>query len=104
MNVLPLNPTTVDPSRTADEGEDEEERDDEMSEPTQTKRTEQRKKIQTDETAKELREPLPIADPSHASSSVPSDETQKQLERSLKQARTARKGVETSQDVSCLFQ
>ena len=37
-------------------------------------------------------------------SSVPCDKTQKQLERSLKQARTARKGVETLQDLSYLFQ
>ena len=36
----PLNPTTVDQSRTANEDEDEDERDDEMSEPTRTKRTE----------------------------------------------------------------
>ena len=63
-----------------------------------------RKEIQTDETAKELRAPLPIAGPSHASSSGPSDETQKQLERSLKQARTARNGVETLQDVLYEFQ
>ena len=35
-----LNPATADPSRTADEGEDEDERDDEMSEQTRTKRTE----------------------------------------------------------------
>ena len=34
----PLNRTTVDPSRTADEGEDEDEQDDEMSEPIQTKK------------------------------------------------------------------
>ena len=37
----PLNPTTVDPSRTADE----EERGDEMSEPTQITRTEKRKNV-----------------------------------------------------------
>ena len=54
-----LNPTTVDQSRTADEGEDEDERDDEMLEPTQLTSAEKRKKIQTDETAKELRAPLP---------------------------------------------
>ena len=50
-----LNPTAADLSRTADEGEDEDERDDEMSEPTRTKRTEKRKEIQTDETAKNYR-------------------------------------------------
>ena len=37
----PLNTMTVDPSRTVDKGEDEDERDDDMSEPTQT--TENRK-------------------------------------------------------------
>ena len=36
-------------------------------------------------------------------SSGPYDETQEQLEQSLKQARTARNGVETLQDVSYLF-
>ena len=35
-----LNPATADPSRTTDEGDDEDERDHEMSEPTRTKRTE----------------------------------------------------------------
>ena len=39
----PLNPMTVDPSRTADESEDEDEQDDEMSEPIQTKKTEKPK-------------------------------------------------------------
>ena len=90
----PLNPTTVDPARTADEGEDEDEQDDEMSEPTQLTRTEKRKDIDTDETTKELRAPLTLAHSSHASSLRPCDETQEQLERSSKQARTARKGVE----------
>ena len=47
-----LNTTTADPSRTADEGEDEDGWDNEMSEPTRRKRTEKRKEIQTDETAK----------------------------------------------------
>ena len=93
----PPNPTTVDPSRTADEGEDEDERDNDMSEPTRTKKTEKRTEIQTDETAKELRAPLPVADPSHASSLRPSDKTREQLE----QARTARKGVEALQDAPC---
>ena len=36
-----------------------------------------------DETAEELRAPLPFADSSHASSSRPSDETQEQLVRVL---------------------
>ena len=99
-----LNPTTADPSRTADEGEDEDERDDEMSEPTRTKRTDKRKEIQTDETAKELRELLHVTDSSLASSLRRSDETQEQLERTSKQARTVKKGVETLQDVLNLFQ
>ena len=57
-----------------------------------------------DERSKELRAPLPISDSSHASSLRPCDEMQEQLERSSKQARTAKKGVETLQDVSHLFQ
>ena len=100
----PINPTVADLSQTATEDEDEDERDDEMSEPTQTTRTEKRKEIRSDETAKESREPLPITDPSQPSLLKPSDETQEQLERSSKQARTAKKGLETLQDVSYLFQ
>ena len=95
----PLNPTTVDPSRTADEGEDEDEQDDKMSEPIQTKKTEKRKEFQTDETAKELRALLPITDSSQGSSLRPSDKTQEHRERSSKQARTAKKGAEALQDV-----
>ena len=38
-----LDPTTADRSRTADEGKDEDEPDDDMSEATRTKRTEKRK-------------------------------------------------------------
>ena len=87
-----LDLTTVDPSRTADEGEDEDERGDEMSEPTQITRIEKRKDFQMDEAAKEIRAPLPIADSSHASSSRPSDETLEQPERSSQQARTGKKG------------
>ena len=67
----PINPTTVDPSRIAAEGEDEDERGDEMSEPTQITRTEKRKDFQMDETAKELRAPLLVADSSLASSLRP---------------------------------
>ena len=77
----------ADPSRTVNDDQD-----DEMSEPTQTTSAEKRK---VDETAKELRAP---------SSSRPADETHEQLTRSTKQARTAKKGVETLQDVSFLFQ
>ena len=87
----------------ANEGKDEDEQDDEMSEPPQLTRTEKRKEIQMDETAKELRAMLPATDSSLASSLRP-DETQEQLERSSKQARTVMKGVETLQDVSYLFQ
>ena len=68
----PLNPTTLDPSRTADECEDEDEWDDEMSEPTQTKKAEKRKEFQTDEIAKELRASSPMTDSSHVSSLRPS--------------------------------
>ena len=100
----PINPTDADSSRNANEGEDEDERDDEMSEPTQLTRTEKRKEIQTDDTAKELRALFPVADSSFASSLRPSDETKEQLEPSSKQVRTAKNGVETLQDVSCLFQ
>ena len=97
MNALLHNPTVADPSQTANEDEDEDERDDELSELTQMTRAEKRKKIQTDETAKELRAPLPKAASSHESSLPPSDETQGQLVRSSKQVRTAKKGVETLQ-------
>ena len=100
----PLNPTVAGSSRNATDDEDEDERDDEMSERTQLTRAEKRKEIQTDETANELRAPLPAADSSHASSLRPSDETQEQIERSSKQPRPAKKGVETLQYVSYLFQ
>ena len=103
MNVLPINPTVADSSRNANEGEDKDEQDGEMSEPTQLTRTEKRKGIQMDETAKELRAVSPVTDSSLASSSRPSGETQEQLERSSKQAGTVGKGVETLQDVSYLF-
>ena len=86
--------TFADPSRTADG-----EQDDEVSEPTQMTRAEKRK---ADETAKELRASLPIAGSSHASSLRLDDETQEQLVRSAKQARTTKTGVETLQDVSYL--
>ena len=75
-----------------------------MSEPTQITSAEKRKKIQTDETAKESRASLPIAISSHASSLRLADETQEQLARSSKQARTTKLGVETLQDVSFLVQ
>ena len=65
------NPTVADPSHTANEEEDEDERDDEMSVVTHMTRAEKRKEIQTDETAKELRAPLPSA-----GSLGPSDERQ----------------------------
>ena len=101
---ITLNPTVAGPSRNANEGEDEDEQDDEMSEPTQLTRTEKRKEIQMDETAKELRAMSPVTDSSLASSLRPPDETQEQFERSSKRARTVKKGVETLQDVSYLFQ
>ena len=68
----PLNPTAVDPSRTADEREDEDERGDKMSEPTHKTRTEKRKNFEMDEKEKGLRAPLPEADSSHAISLRPS--------------------------------
>ena len=67
----PLNLTAADSSRNGNVDEYEDERDDEMSEPTQLTRTEKAKEIQTDKTAKELRAPLPTADSSHASSLRP---------------------------------
>ena len=100
----PLNLTTVDQARTADEGEDEDERDDEMSEPTQTERTEKRTEIQTGETAKELRAPLPTADSSHASSPGRSDETQEQQSRDVTRClisiplRTSEERISSSED------
>ena len=99
-----LNPTTADPPRTADEGEDEDERGDEMSEPTQKARTEKRKTFSDGRKSKRVTGMLPETDLSQASSLRPSAETQEQPERSLKQVRTAKKGVETLQDVSYLFQ
>ena len=86
----------------ADEDECEDERDDEMPDPTQITRAEKRKCFQMDETAKELRALLSVTDSSLASSLRPCGETQEQLERSSKQARTAEKGDETLQDVSHL--
>ena len=57
-----------------------------------------------DERAKELRALLPKAGSSLASSLRRSEEMQEQVERSSKQARTAKKGVEALQDVSYLLQ
>ena len=90
MNAAPLQ--IADPSRTANEDEDEDERDDEMSDPTQITRTEKRKEIQTDETAKALRAPLLVADSSQASSLRLSDETQEQLVRSSKAGQNCKEG------------
>ena len=50
----PINPTVADSSLNANESEDEDEQDDEMSEPTKLTRTEKRKEIQMDETAKSV--------------------------------------------------
>ena len=99
----PIIPIAADTSRNANDGEDEHEQDDEMSESTQLTKTEKREEIQTDETAIELRALLPVTDSSLASSLRLSDERPEQLERSSKQASTAKKGVETLQDVSYLF-
>ena len=50
----PLNATVADSSPNANVDEDEDERDDEMSEPTHLTRTEKRKVIQTDEISKRV--------------------------------------------------
>ena len=76
----PINPSVADSSRNSNEGEDENEQDDELSEPTQVTRTEKRKEIHMDETAKGLRVLLLVTDSSFASSFRPSDETQEPLE------------------------
>ena len=81
----------------------EDEQDDETSESTQITSAENRKKTHKDESAKVLRALLPITASSHASSLRLDDETQEQLARSPKQARTTRTGVETLPDVSFLF-
>ena len=62
--------TLAEPSQTVDD-----DRDDEMSEPTQTMNAEKRK---VDETAKESRAPLPITTFPHASSTRPEDESHEQ--------------------------
>ena len=71
-----------------------------MSEPTQTMNAEKRK---VDETAKELRAPLPITTSSHASSSRLDDDTHEQPTCSTKQARITKTRAEAPQDVSFLF-
>ena len=95
------NPTVADQSRTADEDVDEDERDDEMSEPTQMTNAEKRK---ANEAAEGLRASLPIAASPHARSLRLDDETREQLVHSAKQSRTTKTGVETLQDVSYLYQ
>ena len=85
----------AEPSRTVDD-----DRDDEMSEPTQTMNAEKRK---VNETAKESRAPLPITTSSHTSSSRFDDETHGQFTRSTKQARIKKTRAEAPQDVSFLF-
>ena len=72
-----------------------------MSEPTQMTSAEKRK---VDETAKELRAPLPITAPPYASSLRSDDETHGQLTRSAKQVRTTKTEIEALQDVSFLLQ
>ena len=83
------------PSRTVDD-----DRDDEMSEPTQTMNAEKRK---VDGTAEELRGPSPITTSSHASSSRLDGETHEQLSRSTKQARVTKSKAEAPQDASFLL-
>ena len=98
------DPKVADSSRTAGEDVSEDEQDDEMSQPTQMTSVEKRKEIQMDETAKELLASLPKGASPRASSLRSCDETQEQLIRSAKQARTTKKGIETLQDVYFLFQ
>ena len=63
-----LNPTITGSIQYVDEDDDDaDERDDEMSGTTQVTRSEKRKEIQTDTTAKELRAVLPETDPSQSS-------------------------------------
>ena len=83
------------PSRTVDDDQD-----DEMPEPIQTTSAEKRK---LDETAEELRVPLPVTTFSHASSTRPENETYEQLTRFTIQARIARTRAEAPQDVSSTF-
>ena len=85
----------AEPPRTVDD-----DRDDEMPEPTQTMNAEKRK---VDDTAKALRAPLPTATSSHASSSRLDDETHEQLTCSTKQVRITRTRAEAPLDVSFLF-
>ena len=89
-----LIPTDVDSSRIA-----EDERGDEMSEPTQITRAEKRKEIHSDGSVKGLQASLPITASSHASSLRLDDETQEKLVRLFAtRARTTKKGVDTLQD------
>ena len=91
-----LNPTVTGPTQNVDE---DDERDDEMS-----ARSGKRKEIQTDTTAKELRAVVPVTNPSQPSLLKPFEETQGELERSSKQARTTEKELETLQDISYMLQ
>ena len=98
-------PTSLDILTAADSSRIvEDEQDDETTESTQLTSAEKRKKAHKDESAKVLRALLPITASSHASSLRLDDETQEQLARSSKQARTTKTGVETLPDVSFLFQ
>ena len=98
----PLNPATVDPSRTVDEGEDEDERDDEVSEPIQRKQRSE-KSLKTDETAKELRALSPRTASSHASSLRPSDKNAGAARTIFKTSQNREEGSGALQDVSYLF-
>ena len=85
----------ADPSRSVDDDQD-----DEMPEPTQRTSAEKRN---VNETAKELRVPLPITTFSRANSTRPENETHEQLTRITIQARIARTRADAPQDVSSTF-
>ena len=87
--------TFAEPSRTVDD-----DRDDEMSEPSQTMNAAKRK---VDETVEELRALSPTTTFSHASSTRAGDETHEQLTWSRIQARNARRRAEAPQDISSMF-
>ena len=60
----PINPTVADSSRNANEGEDEDGKTTRCQSQHERRKQKSGKEIQMDDTAKELRAPLPTADPS----------------------------------------
>ena len=96
--LLSHSPTVADPSQTAGEDMDEDERDDEMPEPTRFTSAEKRKKIQTDENAYELRVPLPLLRHMRVHYDLLMEHKNSSY-AFAKQARTRGKGVAMLQDV-----